>query len=299
MLGQVCTVRWRATVIDPGNNTEAFAILLLPLSTGRVQGRSHRARPGMEVLEARELLSRAQTSISGALSAAGGEGAVASRTALPLHQSIDRRPSIETAVGGTVNHAPRFYELYKGPKQPDLHVLNAHARFYFPGGFVFSGETVGAINSSQTQFYVFGVNRGGATAPGIFPDRPMIVFDAAVVVATSPNGFTGATVDLLNSKGQVTSSTSLATTAITIRNNRVQVVVPQPCQPRLLSTSPAGRRPLTPEPGVFPAFLRSAGKSASVPNRIASFAPESADTGIPVLVMSGRTSGSDLAIEYG
>jgi hypothetical protein len=292
MLGQVCTVRWRATVIDPGNNTEAFAILLLRLSTGRAQGRSHRVRPGMEVLEARELLSRAQTSISGALSAAGGEGAVASRPALPLHQSIDRRPSIETAVGGTVNHTPRFYELYKGPKQPDLHVLNAHARFYSPGGFVFSGETVGAINSSQTQFYVFGVNRGGATAPGIFPDRPMIVFDAAVVVATSPNGFTSATVDLLNSKGQVTSSTSLATTAITIRNNRVQVVVPASDLP---STTPPG----IPQPQDRYSFAFWAGKSASVPNRIASFAPESADTGIPVVVMSGSTSGSDLAIEYG
>ena len=171
-------------------------------------------------------------------------------------------------------------------------MLNAHARFYFPGGFVFSGETVGAINTSQSQFYVFGVNRGGATAPGIFPDRPMIVFDAAVVVATSPNGFTGATVNLLNSKGQVTSSTSLATTAITIRNNRVQVVVPASDLP---STSPPG----TPQPQNRYSFAFWAGKSASVPNRIASFAPEFADTGIPVVVMSGRTSGSDLAIEYG
>jgi hypothetical protein len=262
----------------PGNNTEAFAILLLPLSTGRAQGRSHRARPGLEILETRELLSRAQTSISRALSAAGGEGAVASRPALPLQQSIDRNPSIETVVGGTVNHVPRFYALYKGPKQPDLHVLNAHARFYFPGGFVFSGETAGAINSSQSQFYVFGVNRGGATAPGIFPDRPMIVFDAAVVISTSPNGFTGGTVDLLNSKGQVTSSTSLPTTAISISNNHVRVVVPATDLP---STSPPG----IPQPQNRYSFAFWAGKSASVPNRIASFAPEFADTGIPVAVL--------------
>jgi hypothetical protein len=96
----------------------------------------------------------------------------------------------------------------------------------------------------------------------------------------------------LNSKGQVTSSTSLATTAITIRNNRVQVVVPASDLP---STSPPG----IPQPQNRYSFAFWAGKSASVPNRIASFAPESADTGIPVLVMSGHTSGSDLAIEYG
>ena len=278
MLGQVCTVRWRATVIDPGNNTEAFAILLLRLSTGRAQGRSHRVRPGMEVLEARELLSRAQTSISGALSAAGGEQTVASRPALSLQQSIDPHPSIETAARGPVNRAPRFYERYKGPRQPDLHVLNTHAHYFFPGGFIFSGETVGAINSSQSQFYVFGVNRGGATAPGPFPDRPMIDFDAEIIIGTSPDGVTG-TVELLNSKGQVTSSTSLFNNVITFSNNHVRVVVPASDLP---STSPPG----TPQPQNRYSFaFWAAKKSPTAPKKIAGFAPAFANTGIPVAVL--------------
>jgi hypothetical protein len=244
----------------PGNNTEGSAISLRRLSTGRAQGRSHRAWPALEILETRELLSRAETSISGALSAAGGEGTVASHTALPFQQSIDRHPSIETVVGGPVNRAPRFYERYKGPKQPDLHVLGTHARFFFPRGFTF-----------------FGVNRGGATAPGPFPDRPMIVFDAEIIIATSSDGFTG-TVELLNSKGQITSSTSLANNIITFNNNHVQVVVPAALLP---STSPPG----TAQPQDRYSFAFWAGTSPSAPKGIAGFAPEFADTGVPVTVL--------------
>ena len=223
------------------------------------------------------MLFRSHTSIPGALSAAGGEETVAGRTALSLQQSIDPHPSIETAARGPVNRAPRFYELYKGPKQPNLHVLNTHARFYFPGGFVFSGETVGAINSSQTQFYVFGVNRGGATAPGPFPGRPMIVFDAEIIIGTSPDGVTG-TVELLNSKGQVTSSTSLFNNQITFSNNQVRVVFNASLLP---STSPPGTA--DPQDHYSSAFW--AGISASDPRRIASFTPEFADTAIPVTVV--------------
>jgi hypothetical protein len=258
-------------------NTEVFAILLLDLSAFRARGPSHRARPGLEILETRELLSRAQTSVSGALSAAGGEGTVASRAAVPAQQSLDHNPMIETNVGGSVNRAPRFYELYRGPKRPDLHVLNTHAQFLFPQGFAFSGATVGKINSSQSSFYVFGVNRGGATAPGPFPNRPMIVFDAEVIVATSSDGFTG-TVELLNSQGQTTSSSSLFNNQITFSNNHVRVVVPASLLP---STSPPG----TTQPQNQYSYAFWAGTSPSGPKRIAGFVPQFADTGIPVKVL--------------
>jgi hypothetical protein len=252
-------------------------MLLQGLSATRALAGSHRTRPALEILETRELLSHAQTSISGALSSAGGERTVASRAALPSEQSLAQNPLIDTKVGGPVNHAPRFYPLYKGAKQPDLHVLDQRNQYFFPGGFVFTASTVGAINSSQSSFYVFGINRGGATAPGPFPERPNIVFDAEIIIATSPDGFTG-TVELLNSKGQVTSSTSLFDSQITFSNNQVRVVVNASLLP---STSPPGTA--DPQDHYSSAFW--AGISASDPRRIASFTPEFADTSIPVTVV--------------
>jgi hypothetical protein len=252
-------------------------MLLQGLSANRTPGRSHRSRPTLEMLETRELLSSAQTSVSGALSSAGGERTDASRAALPSEQGLDRNPLIDAKVRGAVNHAPRFYPLYKGLKLPDLHVLNQRNRYFFPGGFVLTAATVAKINSSQSSFYVFGINRGGATAPGPFPERPNIVFDAEVIIGTSPDGITG-TVELLNSQGQVTSTTSLFNNQITFSNNQVRVVFNASLLP---STSPPGTA--DPQDHYSSAFW--AGISPSDPRRIASFTPEFADTSIPVTVV--------------
>jgi hypothetical protein len=105
----------------------------------------------------------------------------------------------------------------------------------------------------------------------------MIDFDAEIIIGTSPDGVTG-TVELLNSKGQVTSSTSLFNNVITFSNNHVRVVVPASDLP---STSPPG----TPQPQNRYSLAFWAGKSASAPKKIAGFAPEFADTGIPVAVL--------------
>jgi hypothetical protein len=242
------------------------------LSAARARGRSHRARPRLETLETRALLSRRATSISGGLSAARVEATAASQVGFLSPESLDQHSLIETIAGGSVNSAPRFYERYTGPKRPDLHVLGANGRFFYPGGFVFTGETVGAINSSQQSFYVFGVNRGGASAPGPFPDRPTIVFDAEIIVATSSDGIT-ATVELLDSKGQVTSTTSLFDTAVVFGKNHVGVIVPAALLP---STSPPG----TAQPDERYSFAFWAGISPSAPKGIAGFAPEYVDTSV-------------------
>jgi hypothetical protein len=242
------------------------------LSAARARGRSHRARPRLETLESRELLSRREIPISGGTPAARVEGTAASQAMFLSPQSLVQHPMIETIAGGSVNRAPRFYALYKGPKRPDLHVLGTSGRFFYRRGFVFTGETVGAINSSQSSFYVFGVNRGGATAPGPFPDRPMIVFDAEIIVATSPDGFTG-TVELLNSQGQVTSTTSLVNPAVIFGKNRVWVIVPTALLP---STSPPG----TAQPDQRYSFAFWDGISPSAPKAIAGFAPEFANTSV-------------------
>jgi hypothetical protein len=243
------------------------------LSSARSRDRSHRARPRLETLETRALLSRREASISGGLAAAR-VGTAASQAGSLSSQSLDQHPLIESGVGGSVNRAPRFYGLYSGPKQPDLHVLGASGRYFNRRGFVLTGETVGAINSSQSSFYVFGVNRGGASAPGPFPDRPMIVFNAEIIVATSPDGFSG-TVELLNSEGQTISTTSLANNAVVFHKNQVGVIVSAALLP---STSPTG----TARIGQPYSFAFWAGTSPSAPKGIAGFAPEFADTSVVV-----------------
>jgi hypothetical protein len=198
------------------------------------------------------------------LAAARVEGTAATQGGA-FSQSLDHDPSLEKIMAGTVNRAPRFYARYSGPKRPDLHVLGANGRFLPGRGYVFVGETVGKISSSQSSFYVFGINRGGASGPGPFPDRPMIIFDAEIIVATSPDGYT-ATVELLNKKGQPTSSTSLTEPAIVFSNNDVGVIVPSALLP---STSPPGTAPRAERYS----FAFWAGTSPSAPGKIAGFAP--------------------------
>jgi hypothetical protein len=236
----------------------------------RARGRSHRARPRIERLETRALLSRTGTTISDATSAAQGEGSAQSRVDSLYLQSLHQHPLVETIVGGSVTKVPMFYANYTGARQPDLDVIGAKGRWARGQGFVFTGKVLGSINSSQSSFYVFGINRGGASGPGPFPGRPMIYFDAEIIVATSPDGFSG-TVELLNAKGQPTSSASLPNTAVVFTDNYVQVFVPARLLP---STSPPG----TAQPENHYSYAFWAGTSPSAPKGIAGFAPEYANT---------------------
>jgi hypothetical protein len=193
----------------------------------------------------------------------------ASQTGVLSPRIHDQHPLIDAASQGSVNRAPRFYSLFRGEKRPDLHVVTARGQFFPPQGFVFTGVTAGSINTSQTSFYVFGVNRGGASSPGPFPDRPNITFDAQVAVATGTFGIE-ATVELLNSKGQVANSVSLPENTITFSKTHVGVFVPADLLP---STAPPG----TAQPVEHYSFTFWAGTSPSAPRRIAGFSPEFAN----------------------
>jgi hypothetical protein len=254
------------------NDTEDLAMRILGLSTVGERGRSRRARPRLELLEARALLSHADTSLSAALPAAKADAATNNQVAILYKESLHQHPLMQTISGGDVQKVPMFYSFYKGQRQPDLDVIGATGRLLATGGFVFTGKVLGAINTSQHQFYVFGVNRGSATEPGPFPDRPMIVFDAEVIVTTSSDGVAG-TVELLDANGNVTSTISLQNNWIDFRQNLVRVNVPALFLP---SKSPPG----TPQPQAHFSYAFWAGKSPSVPNRIAGFAPEFANTSI-------------------
>jgi hypothetical protein len=227
--------------------------------------RSHRAAPSLERLETRELLSRTETPLSAVLSAAQVQGTALTVQQL-YQQSLSQHPLVETIEAGSVAKLPMFAAGYTGPKQPDLDVLGAKARLFRGRGFVFRGYVLGAINASQNSYYVFGINRGGASPPGPFPDRPMIDFDAEIVVSTSPDGFEGEVVRL-NAKGQTISTSSLANNAVVFSGNKVEVFVPGGL---LGSTVPRGTADLQ----NHYSFAFWAGVSPSAPSGIAGFAPE-------------------------
>ncbi len=236
--------------------------------------RSHRARPSLECLETRELLSGPETSILSALPAAlvGGTDPSVERL---YKQSLHPHPLIQTIDNGQVAKLPLFAAGYTGPRQPDLDVLGAKARFFRGRGFVFTGYVLGAINTSQQSFYVFGVNRGGASPPGPFPDRPMIDFDAEIIVATNPNGFEGEVVRF-NAQGQATSTLGLLNNEVVFSGNKVEVFVPGAYLP---STSPPG----TAKPQNHYSYAFWAGTSPTDPKGIAGFAPENTVTSIPAI----------------
>jgi hypothetical protein len=230
-----------------------------------VRRRSRRAKPGLESLEGRALLSHAGTSLATAGPAAHVDASVTSQST-PIALPSDVQQLLTDAMSTTTTgRAPRFYEHYRGQKRPMLHVLTARGQFFPPQGFVLTGVTVGSINTSLPAFYVFGINRGGATAPGPLPGRPNITFDARVIVAGNPNGV-GAEVQILNTAGTVTKTVSLPLAAIKFSKTHVGVFVPADLLP---STSPAG----TADPYQHYSFTFWAGSWPTIPARIAGFYP--------------------------
>ena len=233
----------------------------------RAPGRyPNRTKPRLELLEARNLLSRLDVPISHSISAVHVRKIADTQESSLYQYSLHKHPLNQKIVGGHVKKVPMFFGPYAGPKLPDLDALGANGRLIFGQGFVFTGKVLGAIDSSQSSYYVFGINRGGATPPGPIPNRALIYFDAEVIVATGPTGVTG-TVQLLNSSGQPTSSVNLPPDAVVIQGNQVQVSIPASLLP---STSPRGTH--QPDARYFYAFW--AGTSPSAAGGIASFAPE-------------------------
>jgi hypothetical protein len=246
-------------------------LALIP-SAARVRCGPHRARPWLERLEPRALLSRTEAPILTALPAAKAQGTAPSQAELSSQQSPHQHPLDRTIENRRIEKPSIFYPPYTGPMRPDLAAVGAKARFIHDRRFVFTGHLLGAIDTSQSSFYVFGVNRGGASPPGPFRDRPLIDFDAEIIVATSSDGFEGE-VELLNGKGQTVSTASIPNNGIVFSNNQVQVFVPGRDLP---STSPPG----TAQTQNHYSFAFWAGISPSAPKSIASFFPQYADTSV-------------------
>jgi hypothetical protein len=195
----------------------------------------------VERLEGRTLLSSGAHAVSHALARHATAVEVAAFVG-PRHPISDHNPLRESVVKGLVRKKfPHFYEKYDGPRLPDLSGRQASAHLVPGQGFVFTGTMAGPIDPAVTKSYVFAINRGGAVAPGPFPNRAMIFFDATVAVTTGPAATTGV-VTLYRADGD-NPTIVLPAQAISVSGSTVRVTV----DPALLppTSTPQTRLKLT------------------------------------------------------
>lgn len=94
----------------------------------------------------------------------------------------------------------QFYKDYTGPQRPALNALGADG-FFLSGSqaIVFDAKMAGPVFTGGPNYFVWGIDRGGATNTP-FPDEPNVKFNAVVVVTADPANGTALTavVNLLN-----------------------------------------------------------------------------------------------------
>jgi hypothetical protein len=121
----------------------------------------------------------------------------------------------------------QFYRDYTGPQRPALNAISAD------GSFVAASQTIvliakmaGPVFTGGPNYFVWGIDRGGATSAP-FPDEPNVVFNAVVVVTADPaNGTTlTAVVNLLNGASPQPVAAAL------LAPDTIQVVVPASALP--------------------------------------------------------------------
>lgn len=179
-----------------------------------------RALIQVETLEGRALLSKGPGHGIGEarLQAIYGERVPPDPNPGPIHNIVGKGYAIKSA---------RFYPEYFGPRQTELNVASAIAVAPGDGTLQLNGQVVLPINTaptdaSQNAYYMWAINRGGASSPGPIPGRPQITFDAAVIVAVEPSGVTAYVKDLTNNSAPV----QLPSNDFAINNFTLRVSVP-------------------------------------------------------------------------
>ena len=183
--------------------------------------RKTRACLGLDLLEGRRLLSH--------VGARGAETALIHQYGGPnLHLGLLEHPGPMKQIinrGGSAKVA-RFYALYTGPINGALNAAGVKGFVTKDGQTLFLAGIVGGpistkiTDPTQSLYYSFGINRGGANQPGPFPGRHNIRFDAVVNVSITP---TGVASNVLLNNGV---SVPLDPSAVRIGPDNIQVFVP-------------------------------------------------------------------------
>ncbi len=172
-------------------------------------------------------------------------------------------PFSPPVVAQQFSRAPgSFYALYTGPQRPALDVIAATSHFGSSASvFTFSATMAGPVTGGAPNYYVLGLNRGGATnAP--FPGEPNVIFNAVVVVTIAADGTASSSVNLIPG-----GATPLPASALTVSGATITVAVPAASLPSTGAALSAYTWNLWPRSGL--------GGSAST--QVASFAPENGE----------------------
>lgn len=153
-----------------------------------------------------------------------------------------------------------FYPLYGGERRAALDVIQATGEYTAAvDTLTFSALMAGPIASGQDNYYVWGVDRGGATfAP--FPLEPNVKFNAVVVVEAQAEGGANASVVLIPG-----AATPLQASAVRIEGAKITVSIPASLLPSTGSAPAAYRWNLWPRDEV-----------GGPPSQVAKFIPENA-----------------------
>jgi hypothetical protein len=106
--------------------------------------------------------------------------------------------AIPTAPAGpfftvTQTAAQSAYVDYTGPQRPALSALRAGGRYVSAAQtWIFDAQMAGPVFTGGPNFYVLGINRGGA-GPAPFPNEPNVIFDAVATVTADPANGTALT----------------------------------------------------------------------------------------------------------
>jgi hypothetical protein len=150
---------------------------------------------------------------------------------VPVHVSDARSDEPLFSNGLAAKKAPNFYNLYTGPRRPELSGVRATA-YVSKRHLILSGTVAGPIpkkpqDAAQESVYTFGIDRGGASRHGPFPGREHIRFDSVVVAAIRTKGIS-AYVQLNDPRTNqpLTPIKSLPSSSVSIVGDRITIGVP-------------------------------------------------------------------------
>jgi hypothetical protein len=116
------------------------------------------------------------------------------------------------------------YVDYTGPVRPAITALRAGGRYVAASQtWILDAQMAGPVFTGGPNFYVWGINRGGA-APAPFPDEPNVVFDSVVSVTGDPANGTAltASVTILKPAG----GPAMPASAVLLAPDTIELTIP-------------------------------------------------------------------------
>jgi hypothetical protein len=127
-----------------------------------------------------------------------------------------------------------FYVDYTGPQRNSILAVAAGGFLMTATqNFVLNGKMAGPIVDGNTNYYVWGFNRGAATSAP-FPDEPNVKFDSVLAVTVTPSGAATGAINLMNG------ATPASVPVTLIAPDTLSVTFPVTMLPQTTTTLPSG-----------------------------------------------------------